>query len=170
MENRRCLFVIFLSVIALAFAAQAWAETHVSENISVDTTWTLLESPFILDNTITVQNPSEQVILTIEAGVEVRFIDSAQNISLGTGAVLDVQGTEEDPVLFTTENEDKTLTGQWGGVLFQAGSNTSDSTITWAIFECGGSAASPNGAMLYIDTGSPVITHTTFRYSLNHGI
>jgi len=170
MKNRRCFFIICLCLIALVFGAQAWAETHVSENISVDTTWTLLESPYIMDNAITVQNPSEQMTLTIEAGVEVRFTDSAQNLTLGTGAVLDVQGTEEDPVLLTTEESDKTLTGQWGGVLFQAGSNASDSTITCAIFECGGSASSPSGAMLYIDTGSPVITSSTFRYSLNHGI
>ncbi len=59
-------------------AGSLCAETHVSGNITSDTTWAVAGSPYIVTGDVTVYHTSrsngEQVCrLTVEPGVEIRF-------------------------------------------------------------------------------------------------
>jgi hypothetical protein len=90
-------FITFLSV---------FAETDITSDITTDATWDLAGSPYILTGDIDVTSPDDPV-LTVEAGVEVRFNSNA-SLRIGNNTYsenmggLMVQGTEADPVLFTS--------------------------------------------------------------------
>ncbi len=122
---------------------------------------------------VTVQNDTEPITLTIEAGVEVIFADVYRghyhSLEIGKNAALVVKGTQENPVIFTTSSQNKTRTGLWNSVHFQSESRTSESSIDWTIFECGGSR-SYGHALLDIDVGTPTISNSIFRYSLSSGL
>lgn len=72
--------------------------TYVEGVITQDTIWTLVDSPFILSNNVTV-NPD--VTLTIEPGVQVRFGGA---FSLVVNGRIIANGTEERMILFTTND------------------------------------------------------------------
>lgn len=70
--------------------------TSVPATISANTTWTLANSPYLISSNVTVQTG---VRLTIEPGVTVLF-DGFYKIDVNGGLTAD--GTEEDPILFTS--------------------------------------------------------------------
>jgi large repetitive protein len=102
--------MIFIITIALPMlfvtAFTASAETEITSNITINTTWDLAGSPYILTGDIDVSADADPV-LTVEAGVEVRFNSNA-SLRIGNNTYsenmggLMVQGTEADPVLFTS--------------------------------------------------------------------
>ncbi|HHP7236011.1 MAG TPA: hypothetical protein ACFCUC_15385, partial [Desulfobacterales bacterium] len=94
----------------MALASAAAAQTIVDENITIDTVWDLDGSPYLITRDVIVRSASSggaAPVLTIEAGVEVRF-------SQGTGlqiadefggvyrGALDARGTADDPIVFTS--------------------------------------------------------------------
>jgi hypothetical protein len=61
----------------LILAQSAWADTTVSGAISVDTSWDLAGSPYIVNGTLAIQGADGAdgvTTLTLEPGVEVRFV------------------------------------------------------------------------------------------------
>jgi len=95
-----------LLVIAFTIFLVNYSQTTVNGNQSG--TWTISESPYEVTGEINV--PTGQ-ILTIEAGVEINF---QGHYKFNVDGQLLVNGTEENMVLFTT---DDTSTG-WGGIRF----------------------------------------------------
>ena len=95
------------------------ADVSVSGSISTDTTWTLANSPYFVEGNITVESG---VVLTIEAGVEVRFNGSFSFIVNGT---LNATGTSGLPIKFTS-NQTLPSSGDWQGIILQGTNNTMD--------------------------------------------
>ncbi|MGB9676067.1 MAG: PKD domain-containing protein [Candidatus Bathyarchaeales archaeon] len=85
--------------------------TYVEGPITRDTLWTLLDSPIIIANNVTVY---AGVTLTIEPGVEVRF---GGEFSLFVSGKLSAVGTVEKPITFTSNKEQKGV-GDWGSIVF----------------------------------------------------
>ena len=97
-----------------------FGQTDVSGIISSNTTWTSANSPYVVTGSVLV---SEEVTLTIEAGVTVEF-DS--NNSLQINGELIAQGTSSNNIIFSS-NQSNPAAGDWGYILF---SSTSISAIT----------------------------------------
>jgi len=92
--------------------------TYVEGEITQDSVWTLVDSPFVLSNDVTV-NPS--VTLTIEPGVEVRF---GGNFSLIVNGKLSAEGTADKTIRFTS-NRLTPAEGDWGTILFDSMTSSS---------------------------------------------
>ncbi len=104
--------------------------TYVEGVITQDTVWTLIDSPFIVVNNITV--PSG-VTLTIEPGVEVRF---GGNFSLNVAGRLIAQGTEDRMITFTSNRPaEEAKAGDWVAIEFIAssGSQMACCTVEYAV-------------------------------------
>ena len=104
--------------------------TYVEGVITQDTVWTLIDSPFIVVNNITV--PSG-VTLTIEPGVEVRF---GGNFSLNVAGRLIAQGTEDRMITFTSNRPaEEAKAGDWVAIEFIAssGSQMAYCTVEYAV-------------------------------------
>ena len=100
--------------------AVSFTQTDVSGIISSNTTWTSANSPYVVTGSVLV---SEEVTLTIEAGVTVGF-DS--NNSLQISGELIAQGTSSNNIIFSS-NQNNPAAGDWGYILF---GGTSISAIT----------------------------------------
>jgi parallel beta-helix repeat protein len=92
--------------------------TYVEGPVTQDTVWTLLESPFVLANNVTVY---PNVTLTIEPGVEVRFGGSFSIIVSGK---LYADGTQN--TINFTSNKITPAVGDWGAIEFNG---TAKSTL-----------------------------------------
>jgi nitrogen fixation protein FixH len=101
--------------------------TYVEGAITQDTDWTLVDSPFIVSNDITV-NPG--ATLTIEPGVQVRFAD---NFSMTVNGRIIADGTNDRPILFTSNNLNASV-GKWGTIIIDG---IPESSITNCIIEYG---------------------------------
>jgi hypothetical protein len=106
---------VLFSIVAIfgywmTFASGLSAQTVVDGNITTDTVWNLDGSPYLITRDVIVRSASRAgaaPVLTIEAGVEVRF-------SPGTGlqiadefggvyrGALDARGTFDAPIVFTS--------------------------------------------------------------------
>ena len=100
---------IFVTVTILVYGflfTKVSAQTNVDADIVEDTTWTKEGSPYILNSSIYV---SSDAILTIESGVVVKFTEnvswSSNNFLYISGKII-VNGTESDPVYFTSNYDD----------------------------------------------------------------
>jgi RHS repeat-associated protein len=102
---------------------------------------------------------------TIEPGVTVK-VEPGVKLTLGSLTVkgtLDVDGTAEEPVVFTGAKE--AAAGEWGNVRFQSGSGAS--VIDHAELKYGGSGGA---GTIAIEGVSPKITNSTIRNSYSSGI
>ena len=142
--------------------------------ISNDITWENLQDlgwPYLVPPGLTIASAGT---LRIGAGVIVKF--DGNGIDLTVSGTLDVQGTADDRVVFTSikddshggdTNGDGTATmpvaGDWGSIKFYNSPNTLD----YALIQYGG-GGSTAGA-IYIDHSSPSIDHNIIRYN-NHGL
>jgi len=89
-----------LAAVFLALPTTSFAQTQLSGTITGDTTLTKAESPYITHGLFV----SSGSTLTIEAGVIVKFSGLASGI--GVAGTLAVNGTNNDPVYFTSINDD----------------------------------------------------------------
>ncbi|MEM2440329.1 MAG: PKD domain-containing protein [Candidatus Bathyarchaeia archaeon] len=104
--------------------------TYVEGPISVDTVWTLAESPFIVAQNVTIRRG---VTLTIEPGVEVRF--GGGPFTIIVNGTLVARGTEEKPIRFTS-NKESPEAGDWATIYFN-GTGQSPSILENCIIEYG---------------------------------
>src|SRR5882724_4963619 len=104
----------------------AGGPTEVCGRISTSTTWTLANSPYIVTCDVNVyadtspfRSPPPPAILTIQAGVVVKFnAGTGLNIASGADAGgLQAQGTAASPIIFTA-NQTFPLAGAWKGITF----------------------------------------------------
>lgn len=106
MHSRKFIFLflfIFSFGIFLVFTAEASADTHISEAVTEDTTWTSADSPYIIDNSIAVLGPAT---LTIEPGVVVKFAPFS-DIGMYNGGSLKALGSTESKIYFTSLADDE---------------------------------------------------------------
>ncbi len=154
-------------------AAPVAPATNVSGLITQDTTWSKANSPYIVVQSIRVE---DGVTLTIEPGVEVRF---AGNYFLEIDGTLVALGTASAPILFTS-GDGSPAPGDWGmrtathlsginfrdtavdAVLDAASNYVSGSVIRHAIVEYG-TGISINGA-------APLIEQSVIRHNSMTGV
>ena len=174
------LLLSLIPMVAVPTGVQAQG-TDVPWEITEDTTWTRAGSPYNLNGkVVTVHNDNQPVTLTIEAGAEIRCLyhhrapfneNRWSGITVGKNGAVKVLGTEANPVVFTTDNQEtrseKKPSGDWNSVFIQADSRASETIIQHAIFEYGG--ARGNGS-LTVEGGSPQIRDSVFRLNGASGI
>lgn len=156
-------------------APPALAETVVDTGITTDTVWTEADSPIILDDwdecNVGSDTAGEQVTLTIEAGVEVRFRDTRE-LRIKADAALVVNGTEADPVTFMLDTEGYYSTWEiWFDVGGDGFCRADDCDIDYAVFD-GGSYNSSSGMVTTDEGGEGTVTfrHCEFRNAEGHGL
>ena len=181
------------AVLALGIVGvSASGPTYVSGIISSDTTWIAADSPYIVTGNILVE---EGVTLTIEPDVVVKF-NSAKALQIDGELI--AQGTEAEPIVFTSNN----LTpapGDWAGIEFtdssvnatydEAGNYVSGCIMQYCTVEYGGGSNTPaikivssslfidhcnisNNAYcgIYIEEGSSKIFNSTISNNSGNGI
>lgn len=132
--------------------------TYVEGAITRNTLWTLLDSPIIIANNVTVY---ADVTLTIEPGVEVRF---GGEFSLFVSGKLSAVGTVEKPITFTSNKEQKGV-GDWGSIVFNGAEK---STLTNCLVSYGkdaiivenGNVNIQNSSILLSENGVVVVNGT----------
>lgn len=163
---------IYLLFIALSIGFTSCEKTEdpinpsggeLTEDITVDMTF---ESgvTYTFDGTIRIRNAK----LTFEAGSIIKFTDGSSLEFAYWGdewATIDVQGTEELPVLFTSANSNPS-DGDWAGLHFYKGST--ECVINYAIIEYAGSKDTYGS--LYLNEADIAFTNSIIREAANVGI
>ena len=116
--RHRALAVLAVSLVAAssAIAGSPAEAIGVGGFIDEDTTWGVEDSPIVLEGPVVV---SRGATLTIEPGVEVRGTPGARLVVAG---VLHAVGTRKDPIVFTSNHDDK----RWRGIRFLGQLRTMD--------------------------------------------
>ncbi len=154
----------------------ALKRTFVSGNITSDTTWSKINSPFLVTANVNVLDGNK---LTIEAGTTIK-IDSDK--SLVVAGELIAIGTNSEKITFTS-SERNPAAGDWGWLRFTStavdasfdGSNVyqSGSILQHVTIEYGGGVESSpyykNGA-LYLDDSAPYLNNAEISNCSDGGI
>jgi len=127
--------------------------TYVEGQITQDTIWTLVDSPFVVAKDVIV---CPGVTLTIEPEVEVRF---GGNFSLIVKGRLIAIGTKDKMISFTS-NKDKPKAGDWATIKFLG---TQPSTLINCTIECG-----TNG--ITVENGTLKIQNSLVNLNSKNGI
>lgn len=122
----------------------------VSGNITTNTTWTLANSPYIVNGNLAVDSG---VVLTIQPGVEVR-VDSTYIFQVD--GTLVATGTSADTIKFTANSANPVL-HPWEGITFTLKS-TDTSKIQYCLFTYADVSINTTGAKLKIN-------NSTFKYN-----
>ncbi|MDW8102313.1 MAG: right-handed parallel beta-helix repeat-containing protein [Anaerolineae bacterium] len=178
--------VLGLSILWLALSAPtaAGGPTYVYGSITTDTVWLRANSPYIVISTVKVENSA---VLTIEAGVEVKF-QSGQGLEVMPGSRLIAVGTRTEPITFTTalanpvrkawsgirwfssHNRLENVLIEWAhyGLLFEPGSR--DNTVVGVTFRNIGDYADPGseGAAVFGTVDNSSIRHCVVQ-NVEHG-
>ncbi|MGB6035913.1 MAG: hypothetical protein WBG42_06565, partial [Cryomorphaceae bacterium] len=129
---------LFLSTIMALITATGFAQTTIPDSSNVSGSWTLANSPYLIEGRAIVPNGQT---LTIEPGVEVRLKSSAStspawfDYEAGNVGVIRIQGeviadgTAADPIVFTRDNN-----GFWGTILVDENA-TSTSSFSNCVIE-----------------------------------
>ena len=115
---------------------------NVGGTIITDTIWTLANSPYLVDSSITIANG---VLLTIEPGVEVRF---SSDTSMDVNGALRAIGTALQPITFTTANPTP-QPGQWQGIIFGPDSDDSRNRMEYTSIRYGGDGLYCNSKLIF---------------------
>ena len=148
------------------------AQTNVNGIISVDTTWTLAGSPYIITGNTLV---NAGITLTINAGVTVKF-DTLTALQIN-GELL-ARGTSSNKITFTS-NESSPAAGNWSFIFFSNSSIDavfdmndayySGSILEYCIIEYAGGGTGTSGA-LKMDNAHPFINHCAIQHNAASGI
>ncbi len=116
--------MVFVCGASFLFSFQvSFASTTITENISVDTTWNIAGSPYIINKTIYLEDGK---ILIIEPGVIVKF-KSGKNLYISGNLI--ANGLPGQEIVFTSYKDDEHagdtngdgasagVAGYWGGVI-----------------------------------------------------
>jgi hypothetical protein len=161
MQLRR--FGLTFLVVAL-LPGLSFAQTEVSGHVNDGTTWTESNSPYLVTGDIHVDKDST---LTIEAGVVIKFQYNERSGGRNNGkakrslfvkGTLDLEGTDSDPVVFTSSrddsyagdtngdgNETTPSRGDWGYIKFVSQANVTN-VFEHAVVRYGGKRDDDRGA------------------------
>ena len=154
------------------FTASCLSATNVSGPVISNTIWTVANSPYVVTGNILVM---ENVTLTIEPGVEVRF-DASKVIQVN--GTLVARGTAADSIRFTSNTTQ--TPGAWGNIYFtnssidavidNAGNYVSGCMMEYCIVEYGGKIEGSDADMLRLEEALPGIRNCAIKNALNAGI
>jgi len=158
-------FALLLLLFTLVFGSLSFVyktlptvkATYVEGVITKDTIWTLVDSPIVLSNNVTV-NPG--ATLTIEPGVEVRF---GGDFSLIVNGAIVANGTEERNIQFTTNDPSTTILWQTIEI-----SSTQSSLFSNCIVEYGTSGITMDNGLLDVQN-SVIQSNSENGITLNGG-
>ncbi len=142
---KKILFILLMC--SSFFSAKA---AFVSGSITANTTWTLANSPYIVNGNLTIDSG---VVLTIQPGVEVR-VDSTYIFQVD-GKLLAV-GTSADTIKFTSNSANPAL-HPWEGIRFTLKS-ADTSKLQYCLFTYADVSINTTGAKLKIN-------NSTFKYN-----
>lgn len=150
-KNMICKIIFFICFVGM-INTRMTAQTLVDGNITVNTVWTVDQSPYRITSSVTV-NPG--ITLTINSGVTVQFDNNQCLYVFGS--------VEADNVWFTSVNETASP-GDWGNI--QVGgwdpSETGSLTLTSCQIEY--------ARNLWVLNGTATLTNTNISNFLEHGV
>jgi len=127
--------------------------TYVEGSITQDTTWTLVDSPFVLSKDVRIYS---NATLAIEPGVEVHF---GGDSSLTVEGRLVANGTKDEPIKFTS-NKQQPEVGDWNTIHF---TGAQQSSMLYCTVEYGTDGITVDNAALNIQ-------NSTIRLNQENGI
>lgn len=113
-------YILCAVFILLTPFSRAYAFTTAPDQINVNTSWTVADSPYYVPTTTVVD---EGVTLTIEPGVVVKF---GIYSGIYVNGVLEANGTPSEPIIFTSYFDDSV-----GGDTNMDGEDTAPSSLDW---------------------------------------
>ena len=164
----------------LVSAGPAYAATHIpTTTYTSNTTWTLANSPYVLDGNVTV---AAGATLTIEPGVIVKFNGTTRELRVN--GVLSAVGTSASHITFTSYQDDTAggdtngdgsatigAPGQWYRVWVSSGNGSSQLRYADVRFGAYGTSAWANGALYVTVAGTSVLVEdSTFNKNQTSGI
>jgi hypothetical protein len=153
------LAIIFsLTIFPLNGLYSAVKATYVEGEITMDTVWTLVDSPFVLFGNVTVL---EGITLTIEPGVEVRFGGNFSLIVRGRLIARGILTQELDRRIRFTSNRESPQTGDWGALYFNGAGQSS--VLENCIIEYG------RGGVM-VERGNLTVQNAIVRFNSEHGV
>lgn len=146
-------------------SSQSGDPTEHSGTISTDEVWYPADNPHVITGNLKIAgDPPGGATLTITAGCEVKFnqgcyIETGDDSQIGK---IIAQGTESQPILFTSNQVSKSA-GWWEAIYL----NDADggSSFTYCDFEYGGGSALYEGMLQWKSGPSISITHCSFSNS-----
>lgn len=139
------------------------AVSVISGDITSDTTLTS-DSLYAITGEV---NVVDGVTLTIEAGTTLFGASGNSYLAINRGAMIDAQGTESNPIIFTSAQDVAGLNtgdeqGQWGGltILGQSTNNKGERT-----YEAGTQSYGPDAGVTIADDNSGTLTYVAIKYS-----
>jgi hypothetical protein len=127
LQKNFLIIVCFVLVFIFFNLSKIYGETYIPPGIISSDTWTLADSPYIIQGDIELGPEST---LTIEPGVAVQF-EAGYNFRV-FGNLIAV-GAEDQPIIFTS-NSGSPNPGDWDGLEFR-NSISSGSQLAWCILE-----------------------------------
>jgi parallel beta-helix repeat protein len=128
MKRRLLASMLVLVLVITGLPMIVEADTNVTSNITVNTTWTTAGSPYVIKNDIRI---STGVTLTINPGVTVKF-DDGYDLTVYGALVAD--GTYDKPITFTSSSGSPSYSS-WDRIYFPATSNNGSCVIDNCIFD-----------------------------------
>lgn len=146
-------------------AGPAFADTHITSDVTSDTTWTAVGSPYILDTGNL--KVAAGATLTIQPGVMVEFNTGAYDAFTVNGTVKAI-GTAASPITFTSSAgaNGAGAPGQWYNISISSGNASSQFSYTNFYYGGTGSGGCYAYAEFQVNSGSTVsIDHSDFEHS-----
>ena len=168
-----------LFILLSVFSQNIFSSTNVSGIITQNTTWSLLGSPYMVLQTVII---NEGVTLNIEPGVGVEFqkhtsTNVNENLKLIVEGQLNAIGTADNPIIFTSSSSTP-ASGDWDYIEFTptakgasyngTGEYLSGSILQYVTIEYGG--GDKEFSALYANRTAPYLNNVTIQNNGNTGI
>jgi hypothetical protein len=167
--RRVAVAVLVVGCALLCFAAAgASADTQVTGDLTLNTTWSSAGSPYVISSGMSVRSG---VTLTIQAGTTVQF--SGQLTAMTVDGDIRAQGTQSSPVVFTSvqDGQGTGAPGQYTGVNVDSGdANSRFSYVTFRYGGYGTGQAYAGGALSVSNHSAVRIDHADFENNLQSGL
>jgi parallel beta-helix repeat protein len=151
--------VILLINTFLLFAVNTFSQTEFSGTITANATWTKANSPYIITDNVLV---SQNVSLTIQPGVEVRFNDGK---FMRVEGEIKAVGTQTDSIVFTSS---KAVRGSWENIWLKGTISNYSNTYSYSsgsIFSYCRFSNAKEG--LRLDDAAIQVTNSVFYNNIN---
>jgi parallel beta-helix repeat protein len=143
--------LLIISILAVAYRIPPAAKaTYVERNITQNTDWTLVDSPFIVSNDV---NVADAATLTIEPGVQVKF---GGDFSITVNGIIIADGTSDRTILFTSNSLNATP-GDWNTIRINS---TQPSSLTHCTIEYASDGTT-------LEAGTLNLQNNIIRYNTN---